>query len=199
MDINKELNFYEAIGNDVSFMGLGKTETLKLLARNLSVNSGLNYMRSKLRVIPKISDDFLEVKDISGSESVIYFKNKDDKFIYKANNPFLKITDGKFNSYIWCLMLQEYIFPDYKYFDFKYVESEKKIFMTQQMCLTAPTTFNRIKANMTSAGWEYTSDRSGFFAVIEGMGILLYDLNESNARVKGMDVEGFDPRFELIY
>lgn len=209
-NIDKQLKLYEIILNDDSslgFLGMSVDRTRSLISRNISLTTGISLIKDTIPNLnySDLTEDFILATEISGSESEILFKENDDEFIYKLNHPSLKINDNKLNSYIWNIILQSWIFPECKYYDFKYVESihgDPMIFMKQRMLDSRPPSQFLINKLMKDNGFEF-SQKFNCYVSLLNLGdceilLLIEDLNPSNARIINGKLYAFDPRFKLI-
>jgi fructose 1,6-bisphosphatase len=145
-----DLKLWSYIQSESTFFDLRIDEVTKLLKRDLLIDDGiaeLNFM------FPKITEDELKIKykqdlDISGSESIIYW-DKDKRYIYKLNDPMLKAFDDRFNEIIMYYILQEYLFPNFKYDTLKICED--KMFIRQRVTRSPEPSQSLIDSCMINA------------------------------------------------
>lgn len=211
LTIEDQLSLAEFIYNEgVTFMGFSLTKLKSLLEKDYNIQQGIDYLK---RSIPKITLSYLDNNDyfaadnieenvtISGSESIIYFKQDDDELIYKLNNPHLKVSDNSFNHYIWCIILQEYLFPDAGYHDFKIINyfGDDLIFMSQKMFDTnSRPSDNSINSIMKKFGFGFKIQTNSWLNYIRNVLVEISDLNPYNCRIIKGELQAFDPRFNLI-
>lgn len=168
------------------------SEILDILDSDQDIKGGSRFLRIRY---PKVDlNDFEPLLDISGSESVIYVKDNDVE-VYKLNDPYLKVDSNRFNDYIISLLLQELLFPDYKYRYIGWVDH--RFMLAQKITTLDECTQEDINKCMINLGFDL-KDNGNFYGSIDGFIIEISDLNPSNARVDGNDIIGFDPRLKLI-
>lgn len=196
------------VGKDDSCFSIMPPSTLKsLLAKDLPIDKTLVWGKNKL---PNIDGDYLSemklsvIHRLSGSESVILQHLTDTKWIYKLNYPPLKIPEiPRFNTWLLNIVLQGFLFPDFAYYDFKYIPwtDYPRIFMKQLTSKTEKGSFTAIKSAMEDAGWDFLPKYKSFHGVLfDEFEILISDFDNNNARVNSKgEVEGFDPKFILVY
>ena len=203
--MNTYLEFYDRVLKDenVTFGEFSSNATRTILSKNLNLSSGLALLERKL---PRITEEELELDysanhGISGSESVIYFKSMDDKYIYKLNDPELKLEkSSKFNDYIFNFLLTDYVCPPCRYDHLKYMSVDKRplIFMRQRSILGQVPPFSKIKFMLKENRWTFLQDSGSFVANLSGFDILMEDANEKNCLIKNNQLYIFDARFKLL-
>jgi hypothetical protein len=178
-----DLNLWSYIQSESTFFDLPIDEVTELLESDFSMDDGiseLNFMFSKTTE-RELNRDYKEDKKLAGSESTIYWKIRDPDHIYKLNDPNNKFGSNRFNEIIMHYILQEYLFPKFKYDNL--LLFDKKMFIRQIMSNSRKVSIDKIKLYMEKDGFNVYSSII-FWTKIKDIGIMVYDLNIKNCRIK---------------
>jgi hypothetical protein len=210
--LNKLLLLYKLlVSNDrsINFMELGVLKTAKLIKSNLTLVEGIKYLQ---KYLPRISNKEIYLNyDIpegcQGNESLILFKEGDDDWIYKVNDPLRKVDseESDFNEYIFNFLLNDFFFPEARYSDFRINGTE--VFMRQKFFDPIEPTKSQIRSmiqdgfkesyyieNIEGYATKLELDNSG----IENLVLMIYDLFPKNCRIYKNKVVAFDAKYKLI-
>ena len=197
-----DLKLWSYVQRDSTFFDLPINKVTQLLKSDVSINSGMLVLKSL--GFPKITKGELENKykqdlETSGSESIIYWdkKVKYHKYIYKLNNPkFKSYPYDRFNEVLIYYILQDYLFPDFKYEDLKICE--KRMFIRQLITRSPEASERQIESCMLTAGY-YLNNKNRWIGDIEDISVMIYDLNSYNCSINGSKLEVFDPAIRIDY
>lgn len=164
-----------------------------IISRDYSLSDGIRALAPKLK--DNYLDNYQAFPDISGSESLIYLYPGDKYEVYKLNNPFLKMDNSKLNEYLFNLILQDWLFPEYSYSIIGRLDNE--LLLSQLIATGEVPSDNQIKSLLTSYGWTWNNGKY-YLSYLNGI-IVISDANPRNCYIQGNELQGFDFKFELIH
>lgn len=206
MKIDDQLSLYDIISKEyhITISGLSINETREIIKKNLDIISGIKLLSNKLpnKYLSEIDDEFIRATEISGSESIIYFKPNDDDFIYKLNDPNLKIDSNSFNDYVWNFLLLELFFPNCAYTKFTTIIDTNLLFMAQKMFDEPEPSSVAIKKLLIKYGFTWYPKYNGYIIAFEigdkKLYCLMTDVAPANCRIVNGKLEAFDVKFKLL-
>ena len=201
-----DLKLWSYIQDKANFFDLPSKKVTELLNRDMDIDSGITKLKSLFPVMIESSlvDKYKPNLTISGKESIIYWDKNDEsaKYIYKLNSPEEKFRGSeRFNEIILYYVLQEYLFPKFKYEGLKIYED--RMFIRQKRTEFPEPTENQIKLCMEKAGYylakEFQPENNIWIIDIKDIKIMVGDLNSENCSINKSELEVFDPALRIYY
>ena len=186
-----DLRLWSYVQSESTFFDLPIDKVTQLLKSDFLIDDGISKLKF---MFPKITERELNYKyqltKMKGFEAIIY-KGEDERYLYKLINPKHKIyARGRFNVVVMFYILQDYLFPDFKYEDLKICED--KMFVRQRRTDSPlPDSLNQIRSYMVNDGYKFIDENQGCAVKIKDIIIIISDLTLNNCRINKSKLEVF--------